>query len=441
MNVHPIEFEPRGFYEPGVFHLRVNNCEDLSELNRLHEADAPSAWRSTFLHEYVHFLQDITTTHGLLNLVFFIEELKNANKMILDGPAQFRIPLELSNTFNFDTNVKLFGVYYGCRDDSMHPVSATYKRYSKEEEVIYSNKNEAYHVPKYAITYANTDGDEDSYHFGSRQIKEYMAHAIQSEFAPEDASDHPDIPYRLVEMIVEREVPRVAKSRHFLTALCDASLMDFNPAHLFFYSLERMKNCPDWQPTDVDSIYEFVFNGVTPSFNGTMGFQNLFEDQINRAVSAFVDSLRADVFKNNVTWFTSIVLEAKKLRCAKRGFVTKLVSSEGVFSEHLFEIIRRLGVPFTTNAASEGCFVPPAKLAGLKIEPYYPKVFQAIRNTFHGVMKCSLLPMCEANPNQQITNCDCSNKPWTRVSLPYLCPYAQMWKSWGLIGKMPQVAH
>ena len=31
MNVHPIEFEPRGFYEPGVFHLRVSNCEYLSE--------------------------------------------------------------------------------------------------------------------------------------------------------------------------------------------------------------------------------------------------------------------------------------------------------------------------------------------------------------------------------------------------------------------------
>lgn len=440
MSVHPTEFEPRGFYEPGVFHLRVNNCEDLSELDRLCEADASSAWRSTFLHEYVHFLQDITTTHGLLNLVFFIEELKNANKMIIDGPAEFKIPLELSNAFNFDTNFKLFGVYYGCRDDSRHPAFITYKGYSKKDDVIYSNKGESYYVAKYAITYLNVDGDEDAYHFGSRQIKEYMAHAIQGEFAPEAVSDHPDIPYRLVKMIVEREVPIIAKSRQFLIALCDATLMDFNPAHLFFHSLERMKNCPAWQPTDVDSIYEFVFNGVTPSFNGTSGFQSLFEDQINRAVSAFVSSLRTDVFKNNVTWFNSIVSEAKKLRCTDRGFMTRLVSSEGVFSEHFFEIIKRLGVPFTTNAASKGCFVPPAKLAELKIEPYYPKVFQAIRKTFQGVRKCSMLPLCEANPTQKITNCDCSNKPWERVSLPYLCPYAQMWKSWGLIGKIPQVS-
>lgn len=96
MNAALTDFETLGWYEPGVFHLRVENCEDLSELNRLPQLSASKRWVSTFLHEYIHFLQDVTSTHGLLYFNFYIEELKNANKQVLEGGADFQVPLGLS---------------------------------------------------------------------------------------------------------------------------------------------------------------------------------------------------------------------------------------------------------------------------------------------------------------------------------------------------------
>lgn len=438
MNDQYIDFETRGFYEPGIFHLRINGCNDLSELNRLREVSHTSGWVSNFLHEYVHFLQDITTTHGLLHFVYYIEEIKNANKQVIDGGSDFAIPLRLSNDFNFHTNKQLMDLYVGCSESRLDVERIRYIDYVQTSENVSLKGGAVISVPKFTIRYYDEVATTNMTHrFGARHIKEYMAHAIQAQFEPTVIHDH--IPYHLVELIVAGEVPRIAENPSLLIALCDASLMDYNPANLFFHSLNRMKS-QGWVPADVDSVYNFVFNGLKAAgYDETapQTFWSLFDQQVGRAESAFCDSLRADVFRSNVLWFKHLLSEARRLRHNESGFVTKLVSSPGVLSECFYQIINKIGVPFTTNAANEDCFVPPVAVADLQIAPYYPKVFQAIRQTFGGKRACSLLPFCNAKIGDRITSDDCSIAPWARVELPTLCPYAQMWKSWGLMGKTP----
>ncbi len=54
-----------GFYYSSYFRIKVNtNDSFLVYDNTLSELGA-----ATFLHEYIHFLQDITTTHGLFNII------------------------------------------------------------------------------------------------------------------------------------------------------------------------------------------------------------------------------------------------------------------------------------------------------------------------------------------------------------------------------------
>jgi hypothetical protein len=82
-----------GYYEPGFIHLRVNTTEELNDFNKLGENAATAKWVSTFLHEYIHFLQDIGTTHGLVNFILAVEYLKNANIQVLESQqVEFRIP-------------------------------------------------------------------------------------------------------------------------------------------------------------------------------------------------------------------------------------------------------------------------------------------------------------------------------------------------------------
>jgi hypothetical protein len=303
--------------------------------------------------------------------------------------------------------------------------------------MVHDNSGAAINAPKYQVEYYDTGAQARmACHFGSIHLKEYMAHAVQNQFAP--GSDHDDIPYRLAELIVAKEIPRLGGNASFIIALCDASLMTYNPADFFFLTLDRIKSAPNWVPEDADSVYAFAFSGLQASRNGKLDtFNSLFEETAKSAIREFRDALKADIFRNNVIWFEELITEAKNLRINHRGFFTQLLKSPGVFSPMFRQIVSALGIPFTTNARSKGYFVPPEKLKALAIQPYYPKVFQAISYTFSGRRDCSLHPFCEASEGIKITNDDCGSSPWARVHLPHLCPYAQMWKTWGLGDKIP----
>ena len=78
-----IELETLGYYEPGFLHLRVNTDFDLSDLNTIIKNDKKLF--STFLHEYIHFLQDVTTTTGLTYSIFYISLIKDINWNIINS--------------------------------------------------------------------------------------------------------------------------------------------------------------------------------------------------------------------------------------------------------------------------------------------------------------------------------------------------------------------
>ncbi|HEV7925853.1 MAG TPA: hypothetical protein VGR14_10875, partial [Verrucomicrobiae bacterium] len=223
----------------------------------------------------------------------------------------------------------------------------------------------------------------------------------------------------------------------FIVALCDAALMHCHPAHLFFNAVERMKE-HHWTPAGIDSVYAFVFDGLDLDWRGHADtFQSLHKRTVATAANEFRDALKADVFKENVRWFEQVMAGALKLRTEHGGFFAKLVSSPGMLSQLFYEVFDEMGTPFMTNALFNGYFYPPKKLKAASIQPYLPWVFLSIRMTFRGGKKCLLHSFCQARPDKRVTDQNCENSPWERVRLPELCPYAQMWKTWGLTGKQP----
>lgn len=423
-----------GFYVPGVFHLELVTHEQLTDFNRLAANAVSAELISTFLHEYIHFLQDVTSTQGLLNFINYVEYLKNANQQVRDSTqAEFKTPIKISNAFEHRTNEKLLTIYYGGRDDAE---SISYSHYEEIKMDLTTNGSKTISVPKYRIHYFdNRAQSKNVCHFGSLHIKEYMAHAVQKAFSPN--RNHFDIPYVLVELIIKKEHPPLSVDASFMLAVCDAVLMHYHPAHLFFDVLKRMKQ-DKWVPENVESVYGFVFDGLRLSWEDqaeTIG--SLHRKTASSAMESFRDALKADIYRENVQWFEHVVTEALDLRMKHQGFFGKLVDSPGNFSLLFQHIIDGLGIPFMTNAVGHGYFLAPVKLKALNIQPYFPKVFQAIRKTYMGEEGCLLHSYCETRPDKKVTNGDCLKRPWERVNLPELCPYAQIWKTWGLIGKKP----
>ena len=436
VKIDELEFSAVGSYEPGFIHLHIATQEDLSDLNRLAANGATARWVATFLHEYIHFLQDTTSTQGLLNFILVVDNLKNANKQVRDNPiAKFSTPLKISNEYNWVTNMNLRKLYIG--DDK--PVERVmYLAYAEIKVEVRTYGGEVIHVTKYEIHYY----DKGAYshmkcHFGSIHLKEYMAYAIQKQFAPETSNS--DIPYALVELLIQKEHPPLATDTAFMVALCDAALMHYHPAQLFFDALTRMQKV-NWIPTGVDSVYAFAYDGVEFSWAGqTETIDSMHEKSAALAIEYFRDSLSGEIFQMNVLWFEEIIKAARHLRSSRRGFITQVVHSPWSLSPVFSVIFKLLGTPFMTNAAQKGYFHAPEALEGLNIQPYYPKVFQAICRTYQGKEACGLHAFCETRSDKIVTNDQCLTSPWERVDLPELCPYAQMWKHWGLKGKIPVI--
>ncbi len=428
------EYADLGFYVPGFFHLEIVTREDLNDFNRLAANGASAELISTFLHEYIHFLQDTTSTHGLVNFIYYIEYLKNANNQVRENAhAEFHTPLKITNTFEHLTNTALGRIYYGTTSQAKN---VSYSNYFANNVNITTNVGKAICAPQYQVRYCDRGAQTNEVcHFGSLHLKEYMAHAIQKQFSPD--RNHSDIPYVLVELIVRKEYPLLAADNSLIIALCDAALMHYHPAHLFFDSLERMK-LAKWLPTDVASVYAFVFDDLELNWaQQTETFDSLHKSTASSAIEHFRDALKADIYRENVRWFEHVIGEARNLRINHPGFFTKLVESPGILSPLFHHTIDVLGIPFMTNALGKGYFLPPKKLDNLKIQPYFPKVFQAICATYKGKVACLLHSFCSARPDKNVTNDHCLKSPWERVNLSELCPYAQMWKAWGLIGKRP----
>lgn len=388
----------------------------------------------TFLHEYIHFLQDVSTTHGLLNIIHYIEFLKNANKQTRESTnSDFMIPVVISNDYNWNTNKDLKRIYLG--DSTKTSQRVDYSGYRFETKSVQKGDGEILSVQKWWVDYHDCGAQvQDSVHFGSIHLKEFMAHAVQEQF--DSSTTHGDIPYCLVRTLVEKEAPVLANDINLVIALCDASLMNYHPVDLFFETIRRIQASPDWRPDSIESVYEFTFHGLKPE--GHNGFDSLSEATANLAVGHFRDALKADIYKSTVQWFEEIVSQAKAARLGRRGFFSRLIESEGVVSKEFKAVFASLGVPFTTNACARGYFIPPAKLERLDIQPYYPKAFEAVIRTYCGDHRCSLVDVCAADSGKDITDKNCTCQPWVRVNQSQLCPYAQMWKIWGLVGKIPR---
>ena len=110
------EFDILGWYDLGFLHLRVNTAEEIYNLDSLYKSSDPKKVEllSTFLHEYIHFLQEITTISGVHLLGLNIDFLKNViSEVRHDGQATFKVPFVYSNKYNAIANQELIKIYKG----------------------------------------------------------------------------------------------------------------------------------------------------------------------------------------------------------------------------------------------------------------------------------------------------------------------------------------
>lgn len=431
-NMITTEFESNGFYEPGFLHLNINTDQSLENLNDLIETDRKLF--STFLHEYIHFLQEVTTTTGLTHASFYINLIKDVNYTIInDGKSEFTVPFEFTNEYNTLTQIELKKIYHG---QNVEITYSKYEYYLEEIEEISDRDGIILNVKRYKVFYYDLSRNLRSFYFGSLCLKEFIAHSIQSKFFSD--IQHPDIPYHIAGLILEKECP--ALSEEFRIAICDACLMSYHPAQLFFSTIERLKK-ESSVPSSVEELYKYTLNLKFHGNGIIITPEQLFYDSKEQVEDHFENALQATIFASNLNWIKHILKEGHKLRIENPTFITKLLDNNGNPTNLFYEIFQKLGTPYFTNNLSDGKFIPPRSLEVNPHQPYQLLVFKQILQTFAGQKSCSLENLCKKPESDVVTNSHCQNSPWKKVTEEKLCPFAQMWKTWALTNEIPTPKH
>lgn len=414
-----------GFYSPSFLRMHVGTKKSLIHLNNINDDFS----ESVYVHEYSHFIQDITTNYGLSNLCATVDYMKFVNNHVISLPqGDFNVPvLPVPNASdNVHANIELFTIYNGSGDANTVELTG----HKKQNANVKANSN-ILNVPFVEVNYTEK-GTADTFEFGALCIVENMAYIIESECYP-NCAPSPDLPYTAAEKLVNLIFPQFGQNRLNVLALCDASLKHPNPGTFFYDTLLHIQanNIIINRPEDVYLICNQArinFNGAT-SFNGLL--QNMKRDAIAQIHGYFNDPR----FQPLKDWLENMINEAVDFRLQNETFPLDIARNGKVaVNRTLASFMSKVGTPLVTNEIGETTLSDPRPNS---TTPNYSTIWaiDQIHSVFWGWQKhCELVGLCCSSGIN--TDMRCTNEPWER-NLEPTCAFGQIWRHWGLTGYFP----
>ena len=94
-------YSSAGIYSPTFLNMRIATEESMQDIFNLSDQTA-----AAFIHEYVHFLQDVTTIYGLRNIITVVDFIKTVNMdQRRSESRKMKIPYQIDRA-------KIRGAYY-----------------------------------------------------------------------------------------------------------------------------------------------------------------------------------------------------------------------------------------------------------------------------------------------------------------------------------------
>jgi len=414
-----------GIYRPSFFSIHLNTDEELQDLKKL----SPKVL-STLIHELVHFIQDITTTYGLMNIVHTVQMQKAINNTIFKSDLKvFERPIKISDYETTEINVELLALYVGS--------SSLICREFRSIESIELEKNDC--IPGYeevcSVKINVRKGSIPcSFNFGAECILEGMAHLVEQQFLNE--VDHPQFPYFIVENLAEFIYPEFARSKIALIFLCDIALNSFHPGLIFYNLLLDMKK-QSFIPNSQGELFNFCQKYSFQSENQTSGFFSLFLECSGYAEKEIKELFTIPLYKKIQTWLTNFITEARKMRNVDFCFWDKVFDIRNNRSEIecFLDLFRSIGFPIFSNNQQHYCICNDPEIQKLLL--VFPAINE-VQEVLFGKNCCGLKEYCAKHLPNCFNENDCFNAPWVKSNQAQLCPFGQVWRMWGLSEFTPE---
>lgn len=411
-----------GYYLPSFFFIDIATSEKLENLDNLKDDT-----KSTLYHEYVHFLQDLTATFGLTNIINNVDIQKAVNKNILESKkSEFETPVSYESFKDVDLYSYLNGMFFGDSESKFSKLS-----FITTIKLVENGLIPGFEDKTYVEVHFVTNGVYDTLALGAIAVMENMAYLIESSLY--DNVNPPEYPYRIIERVVEFIYPEFGENKINIVMLCDYSLNTPDPGRFLvdFIRLLKSKNIKNYEDA-YNLIKLYNFSDLTGE---EFTIFSLFDKRSTQAKEQLMDYFTIDLYEENNLWISTTLENTNRLRLENYNFWARILEKK-TQAERRSEfnlIITKIGFPLLSNSKLEVSFSHP------EINPQYIIAFKAIyevREIIMGKQKeCGLKAFCKSD-TRDITNESC-NTPWDRGKQEPLCPFGQIIKMWGIHEKTP----
>lgn len=211
----------------------------------------------TFLHEYVHFLQNMTTPWGLYESARLYEQIAAFfSQLSLEYYPIIYAPVEEEYVKTHNSVIEILKYGRGVdRDISNREVYSL--KFAEETQFRHHrklHKIKVHTVPEIRLEF-NTQYGTTQILFGAWFIKESMAAMIQEKVDPTSPSRHADVPYNIVKRYAVDMFPAIASDNDKLIAICYASLFSLSPADEFINLASHANDHPEYSVDDILTSY------------------------------------------------------------------------------------------------------------------------------------------------------------------------------------------
>jgi hypothetical protein len=432
-------YSPSGFYSPNYLRMKIDTNDSFLDFETLSDIGA-----ATFLHEYVHFLQDITTTYGLFNLCTEVDFIKLFNSKLQKPEVNFiQVPfISTEEDGNTHWNLEMRKIWIGGGEHENYRGEYVVEKESQNIQIGEQIKP----LQRIYLQWGNKEDGGVKYYFGSYCISEGMAYEIEQLIYPGVIPQPPQMPYLSTRMVADKIYPNFTKNTENLIALCDACMMYNDPGSLFFETLVKMERT-GYYPERPEDIYNYVYDGVIFDYQNINRPLELMYFASHLANTQLSDYFRSNIFEANSIWVARTLAAAENLRTQIPSFILDLARSGDIRKSIIFKAIKNtLGTPVIVNNQNEMFFENVLNSSGYIIKPEYFWVFNEIKDLLtkdwnKRMNLCDLKNFCDKSCDDRgenhFTDHRCYSSPWDRSNdpNPELCVFGATWKTWALQGK------
>ncbi|EIF2841227.1 hypothetical protein LEZ42_001228 [Vibrio parahaemolyticus] len=411
-------YQELGFYVPASFMLKVNTSDSIEDVLN-------SSYERTFSHELIHFLQDVTTTYGLINICSCVDVLKDQNQIALSANGSLNTPISINSySQSVSTNIDLFSCYVGDGAGKFMEFPDNVKIVSVTEELMEVD-NVSHGISVIEIEYGGEGySSTKKFHFGAMAICESMAHLIECEIYGNYAKKL-NFPYDSATMLVAHLCPQLMDNNQAISEICEASLMYYNPAEVFIKALKEI-NKNQVEINKSNGFYSYVLNTFSLEESRV---NDIFKEVTQSAMSQLNDLFTVEPLKSEC-WASSLVGKGSLLR--NRGCCLTALLWNGDQNHKrvtLMETIKSIGFPVAFNREDQ-VWVQDSEQT-LHTPLLFPAIM-SISEIFMGKSyECSLYEYCNKHGNYDVGG-ECKKRPWLRSNNDDLCYFSSVWRMWGL---------